>query len=557
MNNEKEGDELVRKLTELAKKKESEPPPELTSDVVNKLAGLTPLQYVQQLGREAKKYKIPVRLVEKAVDDARVGIEVEHLLEPHWEVKPADEPIDATTLFADIEARFLLHLAMPRHLAFVTALFIGQSWIHEHATYSPILFITSPERDSGKSTLCGVIGFMARRSLLSVGISAPALYRSIEKWHPSFVIDEADKAFITNPDLLQVVNSGWTRGSGVVKCDPDTHEPRVYSTFCPKVVALKGKEAPDTILSRAIFIPMQRRTRAEPIAHFAHVDDAGFQRLRSQLARWAADNGAALGLADPAMPDGFINRTASNWKLIFAIADSLAGDAGEKAREAAQRILGVTDMTSAAVALLGEIKGIFERSTLDYVTSKALIADLTADPEKQWAEWGRSGKPITEKGVADLLHEFRIASKAVGPKAARAKGYRKADFEDLWKRYLQPDNEAAKQESEPEPPILPFTRSPHCNDETNGENFAVHQTPGEREKNGGFSNEINEMDGRTGKTPDSSALSLSPAPDGPKSNANGKAEAVAPDPRDPGPFPDFLRVENRHREMPLDRRPAL
>ena len=540
MNDDKQGDELVTKLEELAKKKEAEPPPELTSDVVINLAGMTPLQYAQQLAREAKKYRTPVRLLEKAVDAARVEIEVEKLLEPHWEIKPSEDPVDAAQMFADIEARILYHLAMPKHLAFVTALWIGQSWIHEHATYSPILFITSPERDSGKSTLCGVTGFLVRRSLLSVGISASALYRSVEKWHPSFVIDEADKAFVTNPDLLQVVNSGWTRGQGVVRCDPDTHEPRFFSTFCPKVIALKGKEAPDTILSRAIFIDMKRRTRAEPIAHFAHIDNAGFQRLRSQLACWADDNGATLGLADPMMPDGFMNRTAGNWRLMFAIADSLGGDASERARDAARRILGVTDMTSAGVALLVEIKEIFDRSTLDYVTSKALVADLTADPEKQWAEWSRGGKPITEKGVAGLLHEFRIVSKGVGPDAA-AKGYRKRDFADAWERYL-PSEGATERESEPAPPILPSTRQTHWNDGGNGEKFAVNRGAARRQKNGGFSNEINELDGLTGKTPDPSARSLSSGPD----NSSDL---------DAGPFPDFLRVENR--KVPLDRRPAL
>src|SRR5713226_7897779 len=56
MSDEREGDELLKKLKELAEKKESEPPPELTKDVVINLAGMTPLQYAQQLGREAKKY---------------------------------------------------------------------------------------------------------------------------------------------------------------------------------------------------------------------------------------------------------------------------------------------------------------------------------------------------------------------------------------------------------------------------------------------------------------------------------------------------------------------
>ena len=146
MSEEKEGDDLVRKLEELAEKRESEAVPELTNDVVINLVGLTPLQYAQQLGREAKKYRTPVKLLEKAVDAARIEQEAEKLLEPHWEVAPADDPVDATQLFAEIEARILQHVVMPKDLAFVVALWVGQTWIHQHGTYSPILGVTSAER---------------------------------------------------------------------------------------------------------------------------------------------------------------------------------------------------------------------------------------------------------------------------------------------------------------------------------------------------------------------------------------------------------------------------
>src|SRR5262245_23801080 len=161
--------------------------PELTSAVVIDLAGLSPLQYAQRLGREAKKYKTPIKLLEKAVDAARVEIEVEKLLEQHWEVTPAEEPVDAAQLFAEIEARILQHVVMPKDFAFVVTLWIGQSWIHQHGTYSPILGVTSAERDSGKSTLMGIISFLVRRSLLSVAVRAAALYRSIENWNATFV----------------------------------------------------------------------------------------------------------------------------------------------------------------------------------------------------------------------------------------------------------------------------------------------------------------------------------------------------------------------------------
>src|SRR5262249_15494215 len=78
---------------------------------------MTPLEYAKQLGRTAKKHKVPMRLLEKAVEAARVEIEVEKLLEPHWGVMASDDPVDAGKLFADIEARILHHIAMPKHLA--------------------------------------------------------------------------------------------------------------------------------------------------------------------------------------------------------------------------------------------------------------------------------------------------------------------------------------------------------------------------------------------------------------------------------------------------------
>jgi putative DNA primase/helicase len=530
---DKEGDELVQRLEELAKKKESEPPPELTNEVVINLAGMTPLQYAQRMPREAKKYKTPVKLLEKAVEAVRFEQEAEKLLELHWEVKPAEDPVDATQLFAEIETRILQHVVMPKDLAFVVALWVGQTWIHQHGTYSPILGVTSAERDSGKSTLMGVIAFLVRRSLLSVGVSAAALYRSIEKWNPTFVVDEADDAFVDNPDLRQVINSGWTRGQGVMRCDPDTNEPRRFPTFCPKAIALKGKKMPDTMLSRTIFIEMKRRLRSEKVDHFRHLDDAGFARMRSQLARWAQDCGEPLGLAQPAQPEGFMNRTASNWQLMFAIADSLGEEVGARARTIAQQIAGVTDMASAGVALLQDIKTMFEASTLDYLTSKTIIERLTADPEKPWAEWSR-GKPITEKGVAGLLHEYRIISRTVGPKGSTAKGYRRADFEDGWERYLPP--EAETPEGALDSNILPSACLSPCNDYTFGQKTAVGQDSGRRDKNGHFSSGINTVTGSTGKT----------------------SEIAPSAPNDAGDnldIPPFLQVANR--KVPLDRKPAL
>jgi hypothetical protein len=63
--------------------------------------------------------------------------------------------------------------------------------------------VTSPEAECGKTTLLGLIGFLVRRALSSVGISPAVLYRSIEKWQPTIVIDEADVAFVQNEEWVK------------------------------------------------------------------------------------------------------------------------------------------------------------------------------------------------------------------------------------------------------------------------------------------------------------------------------------------------------------------
>ena len=185
------------------------------------------------------------------------------------------------------------------------ALWIIFTWLHEEvAIHSPILMVTSAEAECGKSTLLGLMGFLVRRSLASVGISPAALFRSIEKWQPTLIIDEADGAFVQNEDLRTVVNSGWTRGQGVLRCEGDDHELKLFPTFCPKAVGLKGKKLPDTTASRAIVIELKRKLVGENVVDFRHVDDPGLHALRRQLLRWANDNVGALFSASPPLPPG-------------------------------------------------------------------------------------------------------------------------------------------------------------------------------------------------------------------------------------------------------------
>ena len=253
---------------------------------------------------------------------------------------------------------------------------------------------------------------------------------------PCLIIDEADAAFQENEELRAVVNSGWTRGQGVLRCDGDEHEPRLFATFCAKAIGIKGKKVPDTTTSRSIIIELKRKLAGETVEDFRHIDDPGLLELRQKLARWATDNAAELVTASPQLPNGFINRVAANWCLLLAIADVAGGDWPEKAREAAGVIskVEVTQNASLGAQLLTDIRAAFGDGA-DRLFSSTLVDKLTADPEAPWATYNR-GKELTRKQLASRLREYRILSETIWIDGKSAKGYMRAAFEDAWARYL-------------------------------------------------------------------------------------------------------------------------
>jgi hypothetical protein len=408
--------------------------------LIDELASLSIIAYDRRRTDAAKQLGIGVTALDKAVKRRRTQFENEAEEPPlfsHWTVEPWPEPVDGDALIFALMRRIQSHVVMIPEAALTVALWIIFSWVHaDAAIHSPILLVTSPEAECGKTTLLGLIGFLVRRALSSVGISPAVLYRSIEKWQPTIMIDEADDAFVQNEELRGVVNSGWTRGIGVFRCVGDDNEPRLFSTFCPKAIGLKGKKLPDTTASRAIVIELKRKLDDEKVADFRHVDDPGLAALRRQLSRWANDNVGKLLNASPTLPHGFANRVAANWSLPLAIADAAGGEWPEKARAAAAFVAKIKATLDASIGiqLLGDIRIAFG-SEHDCLFSKRLIDQLIADTEKPWGEYNR-GKPMTQKQLANRLRVYGIASETVWIGRESAKGYKRAALEDVWKRYL-------------------------------------------------------------------------------------------------------------------------
>jgi hypothetical protein len=274
------------------------------------------------------------------------------------------------------------------------------------------------------------------RALPAANISPAALFRAVEKYSPTLLIDEGDSFLRDNVEMRGILNSGLTRGSAyVIRCDGEDNDPKPFRTWCPKLIALIGR-LPGTLQDRAIVVPLQRKLANERVERYGLKHSPLLHELRSQCARWASDHLERSKTADPMMPAELGDRAQDCWRPLLAIADALGGRWSAIARKAAVALSSVTpeanEDASHRVLLLTHIREIFEeiaKKGQAEIGSKHLTELLCVREDWPWGEW-RHGKAISARGVAMLLkaHGIRAEHQNMGSV------YRREKFEDACHR---------------------------------------------------------------------------------------------------------------------------
>ena len=317
-------------------------------------------------------------------------------------------------LAAEIEGTIRRHVALGQHYVTATVLWVFFTYCFKAAEVAPILAIISPIKRCGKSTLLDIVSFLVPRRLSSSNITAAAMFRVVDKYSPTLLVDEADTFLNKNDELRGIINASHYKSTAyVLRSAGDDHEPRQFSTWCPKAIALIGRLR-DTMEDRSIVIQMRRRKPSEEVAKFRReVLNRTLDGVRRRLARWAADHVAQLQSAEPEMPDILEDRAADNSWLLLAIADEVGGVWPQRAREAA-----ITLSTAASeedgtirVQLLADIRQVFNEKGTDFLKSKVLLEHLHEMDERPWGEWGRTCKPMSARQLRSQLKPFGVESR--------------------------------------------------------------------------------------------------------------------------------------------------
>jgi putative DNA primase/helicase len=447
------GEQAIRQSIERA-----EAPKESAQDAIKRLAALSPLDYGLVRLSEAKRLGLQVRLLDSQVFEIRSAMDggaPGSKCRPGsaldlWTPEPSPESVEGAQLLDQLAATFERYIVLPREAKEALALWTLHAHAIDASDHAPRLAITSPEMRCGKTNLLKVIGWLTPRALSASTLTAALVYRVVEQFKPTLIIDEADTFLVrstgnggatSNEELRGVLNCGHDRfAGGALRLVPvgDQFEPRRFNVFSPVAIAMIGR-LPGTVRDRSINIRMARKKHGDKVERLQRSDQAALRPLASQCARWAADNLDALASANPALPETLDDRARDNWRPLLAISDRIGGTWSARARDAAQRLSGANaEDDTYPTLLLTDLRTIFAEADVDRISSERACEELRKLESRPWPEYGRGRKPITPPQLARLLKGFEISPCTIRIGAETAKGYKLCDFADAFERYLSP-----------------------------------------------------------------------------------------------------------------------
>ena len=147
---------------------------------------------------------------------------------------------------------------------------------------------------------------------------------------------------------------------------------------------------------------------------------------------------------DPEMPAALRNRTADNWRVLLAIAESFGPHWGALARNAALALTQGDSDEDIGIMLLMDTRDVFDELGCDRLFSAELVRRLTGLEEASWDEFrgvhgNQAPRPLSAGRLSKVLRSFGIRPRPIWPpghqEGSSKRGYHRAQFEAAWSRY--------------------------------------------------------------------------------------------------------------------------
>jgi len=350
----------------------------------------------------------------------------------------------------------------------IVSLWIAHTYFTHKIKTTPRLAIISPEYGCGKSRVLEVLESLTFKGEKLDHHTRSYLMRTVDlireefSRSPTLLIDEIDSVFRKNSEEGEATrafaNTGYraTGFYGITEGD-SKKTPTKFKTFAPMALAGKGEVLPESVMTRAVIIRLQRRMGNEYIEDFL-TDLVAFEaeELREELLGWSDYCAQEISTLNPDLP--VRDRDREVWLPLFIVA-YLADEAWIKRAEIA--LANIQEAKSDNTLprerqLLSDIWKIFQGQEREKIKSAAIILGLIEMHDSEWDTYN-FGKPINERALAKKLRTYGIKPAQIRfENGVGAKGYYRSEVESAVKRYLEPSMPAISETTEtPETEHMP------------------------------------------------------------------------------------------------------
>jgi hypothetical protein len=369
------------------------------------------------------------------------------------EIRPWETSVGGAEVLDEVAALFDVYVYATEEARNALTLWLAYSHAFDCFGVSPLLDISSPTKRCGKSTGVVVLRHLTRAPLLSSNITPAALFRAVAAWTPTLLIDEADTFTKMNDELRGILNAGHTRDTAfVIRAEGEAKEPRLFSTWAPKVVAAIGR-LPDTIEDRSIRVVLTRKPSGmeKRDAFDPERVRSDCEPIRRRLLRFVLDNVDAIATARVERPAGLNDRAWNNWRPLLAVAAVAGGDWLDRAKRTALALSGDPDDGEDEDVGTLALQHVWEAlEPAERLSTADVLEFLIAKDEGPWAKWWESQVRRGElkspaASLARLLRPFGIRPKQFWVGGSKTRGYEAEDFiGDAVAVYLRRDGKTGR-----------------------------------------------------------------------------------------------------------------
>jgi len=250
----------------------------------------------------------------------------EHLTKPIWRLPLAPIECSSLEVYNDVYNFCREYLVIREEEYHIMTLWIMASWLVDDFQTCPYLCAIAP-KSSGKTQMLNVLNELAYRAVMTISVTAASLFRAIELWHITLLIDEAEFQVKQETEAGQALygclNGGYKRGSYAIRTEGDASNriPTTYEVFGFKAIATTRLFHP-TLESRSIIINM-----AQGMPDKILIDEGHAGIIRAKLLFWRFETLGKLPLFFPKSNNG---RLIEMFIPLFTVAQIFKGSEGIK-----------------------------------------------------------------------------------------------------------------------------------------------------------------------------------------------------------------------------------